>query len=1385
MAVESEQLRRLGETLSPPLALASSGVGRASDQTLVELAGRLDELRRKRLVLLGDPGSGKTTTARRLVIDLLWRSGSQPPGMGPVPVMVALSSWNPASERLEDWFTACLADRYGLRQTAVRGLVQHRRVLPVIDGLDELPASQGGTAIPFLLHWLNGFDGYVLTCRTSAFLELDGDGPLRSPLHLTALLGPLPTATVTDHLRQADEERWRPVAQAVEEEPHGPLAEALSSPWLLSLAVNGYAGNSHRNPAELTDHTRLPDVASIRQRILSTADPTASIEGWGATGRQRLELLTDAMGRENDGLLLWWRMANRYGSARVRRILCAVLLGLPALLVMTEDRSLGVRFLLLFAALGVRVGAPRTEDDQLLPRRFGQRRIRTTSRSAHANVTGWTRTLMFGLYLNVLSLFIIPSFFLRPNNSPTSVPGPNIDTLTGCTLAALVVAVTNRAAEPRHVPRAGQLRTDLWAALARAAAGALLVLLPLSQPGLNAFGIGVELPWPTWVAAVSGLFGTLMIDSAWGRYRLTHLALAVKGRLPFRLARFLAEAQKQGLLVPADGYGNGCYAFRHDLVRQALVVRGTSRLSHVRAARRIQSEIRDEVLTRPESVSYLAYMSDGAPDAYAHESERIAELTDGVLAGELRVVADSGLDPYLRYHSARERLVRAVPVPGWAKRGLARFYSALAVVTGVVAYEAALLLIDRDLTFLLLWTMTGGAFSFSVLHIARASAIAQARPVGVRDETLLKVPLVWVTAFFFLDPLVLPNHMKTVAVISAALATVSLWAWLYARPYVVRAQAALGDDPNAWPDVPAAHLRLRNAALQARQDWVTALARDGVMPLIRDRLRVSENAGTSPTTPALPAIDSSRLTGSRSSDQFVGTVAADEVAFHLGALKTGSIGVSGQRGAGKSSLMQRFCTPGPTSKADDLLVLVPAPTSYDPREFLIHLFAEVCRKVTGDGPADDGRPGPDLGRRKSLALHTGAALTTLAGVALLVLTLLRSELTSAARTITEHTHNLLVAGGVLLLVAGVVWELLLPVRAGRRIGVRSGRTQAVALAADHLRTLHYQLTVMRTRNAQLALPAGLQVADGSQVQHTRQILTHPELVARFRTLLNQVAAERRDLGGRVVIGIDELDKLGSAQEAERFLNDLKAVFGVPDCHFLVTVSEDALTAFGRHTLDVRTTFDSAFDRVVAVGPLGLDQARRLLELRGVWLPEPYLWLCQVLSGGLPRELLRSVMSLATHRTLHNTTDMRRLMSTLIEDDARAVLSAQTRYATTLTGERGPSAAHWIARASQAPASVGEWEAALLDAPGIDPDEYETAHAVTQVRAFLSLGATLLRTFTEGSDSDIAQRLNRVRAVGPDPVDRLTTARAKLAAEPEASLAAVARYRTEVLNLPSA
>jgi hypothetical protein len=74
----------------------------------------------------------------------------------------------------------------------------------------------------------------------------------------------------------------------------------------------------------------------------------------------------------------------------------------------------------------------------------------------------------------------------------------------------------------------------------------------------------------------------------------------------------------------------------------------------------------------------------------------------------------------------------------------------------------------------------------------------------------------------------------------------------------------------------------------------------------------------------------------------------------------------------------------------------------------------------------------------------------------------------------------------------------------------------------------------------------------------------------------------------VIIAVDELDKIDAADLAQRFINEIKGIFGAPGTQFLVAVSEDALAAFERR---------------------GLQVAR---------LRKPFKWLVHCMSGGLPR-----------------------------------------------------------------------------------------------------------------------------------------------------------------------
>src|SRR5262249_13850754 len=75
----------------------------------------------------------------------------------------------------------------------------------------------------------------------------------------------------------------------------------------------------------------------------------------------------------------------------------------------------------------------------------------------------------------------------------------------------------------------------------------------------------------------------------------------------------------------------------------------------------------------------------------------------------------------------------------------------------------------------------------------------------------------------------------------------------------------------------------------------------------------------------------------------------------------GSIGVAGPRGCGKTTLLRALCNAGlirfDRRRAPEA-VLVSAPVEFTPRDFLLHLFAQVCRQALRSAPKDDPRLQP-------------------------------------------------------------------------------------------------------------------------------------------------------------------------------------------------------------------------------------------------------------------------------------------------------------------------------------------------------------------------------------------------------------------------------------------
>ena len=107
-----------------------------------------------------------------------------------------------------------------------------------------------------------------------------------------------------------------------------------------------------------------------------------------------------------------------------------------------------------------------------------------------------------------------------------------------------------------------------------------------------------------------------------------------------------------------------------------------------------------------------------------------------------------------------------------------------------------------------------------------------------------------------------------------------------------------------------------------------------------------------------------------------------------------------------------------------------------------------------------------------------------------------------------------------------------------------------------------------------------------------------------------------------MIGIDEIDKM-DPDSAKRFLNDIKAIFGMLDCLYLVSVSDEALQIYEQRILLGRTAFDSAFDEIARVHPLDFESCRHLLRGRIAGFPDSMIAFCEVMSGGVPRDMIRA------------------------------------------------------------------------------------------------------------------------------------------------------------------
>jgi hypothetical protein len=245
-----------------------------------DLADRLARIPTGRLIVLGEPGAGKTMLLVRLVLELLAR---RRPG-DPVPVIVPLAGWNPLDQDLPTWLADRLTfDHPWLAQPAppqagtlslARTLWDQRLLLPILDGLDELPEAVWSRTVTRLNDALPPRQGLVLASRVGAYRQAvaPADPTASLPVRVWGAAGislrPLAAEVVRAYLDRdaanpASAARWDPVLATLG--TSAPLAQALTTPLLVGLtrAIYNPRPGAHvgalPDPAQLCDTTPVPD----------------------------------------------------------------------------------------------------------------------------------------------------------------------------------------------------------------------------------------------------------------------------------------------------------------------------------------------------------------------------------------------------------------------------------------------------------------------------------------------------------------------------------------------------------------------------------------------------------------------------------------------------------------------------------------------------------------------------------------------------------------------------------------------------------------------------------------------------------------------------------------------------------------------------------------------------------------------------------------------------------------------------------------------------------------------------------------------------------------------------------------------------------------------
>jgi hypothetical protein len=515
------------------------------------------------LLILGEPGAGKTITLLELTRDLIARAHSDVNEM--IPVVFNLSSWGIKKQSIADWLVEELRIKYQIPQAIGLPWLEQQQLLLLLDGLDEVRGEAREACIVALNQFHQDYcPEIVVASRIEDYSALSNRLNFQSAVRLRSLT----LEQVYHYLDRIDSNRTG-LSKLVAGDKA--LQELAKSPLMLNIITLAYQGIA---PEHLPQTNRIEERRKqlfeayiermFRRRVSEQPYSREQTMRW-------LSWLARKLVRESQTIFLIERMQPNWLETTAQRWLYAsgigLIIGLAGgigfgiIIWLLVERQFG-----LLAGLTFGIGSGVASalifgwiSDQISPIET----LKWSWREAKNN-------LKLGLIIGAIGAIIVEigsilyyNLLLQLQFSLAAILTDGLRIGVSVALVFILLrGLTGSTIENKTVPNQGiwqSVKYSLVLALAFAVGltiGSLIVSIPLFGGVMAGLSIG---------SAISGLLiGLVITGEAWIKHLILRLICYAKGYIPWNYARFLDYATDRIFLRKVGGG----YIFIHRLLME-------------------------------------------------------------------------------------------------------------------------------------------------------------------------------------------------------------------------------------------------------------------------------------------------------------------------------------------------------------------------------------------------------------------------------------------------------------------------------------------------------------------------------------------------------------------------------------------------------------------------------------------------------------------------------------------------------------------------------------------------------------------------------------------------------------------------------------------------